>query len=79
MHIDKLDHVQRCFAKRLKGMYNLSYGERLLNLVLERLQVRKLRCDLVMYFKILHGYVDLQFNDFFKINNSRTTRMNLLT
>ena len=32
IHIDKLEHVQRYFTKRLKGMYNLSYGEHLLNL-----------------------------------------------
>ena len=70
IHIDKLEHVQRYFTKRLKGMYNLSYGERLLNLGLESLEVRRLRSNLVMYFKILHGYVDLQFTDFFKINNN---------
>ena len=65
IHIDKLEHVQRYnLTKRLKGMYNLSYGERLLNPSLESLEVRRLRSDLVMYFKILHGYVDLQFNDF---------------
>ena len=47
-------------------MYNLSYGERLLNLGFDNLEV---------YFKILHGNVDLQFTDFFKINNNRTTRI----
>ena len=30
-----------------------------------------------MYFKLLHGYVDLQFTDFLTINNNRTTRKNL--
>ena len=79
IHIDKLEHVQRYFTKRLKGMYNLSYCERLLNLGLESLVVRRLRSDIVMYIKILHGYVYLQFTNFFKINNSRTTRKNLLT
>ena len=56
-------------------MYNLSYGERLLGL--ESLQVRRLRSDLVMYFKIMHGYVDQDFTDFFKINVNRKTRKNL--
>ena len=59
-------------------MYNLSYSERLLNLGLESLEVRRLRSDLVMYFKMLHGYVDLQFTDVFKINNNRNTRKNLI-
>ena len=67
IHIDKLEHVQRYFTKCLKGMYNLSYGERLLNLGLESLEVRRFCSELVMHFKVLHGYVDLHFNDFFKI------------
>ena len=70
IHIDKLEHVQRYFTKHLKDMYNLSYGERLLNLGLESLDVRRLRSNLVMHFKILYYYVDLQFTDFFKINNN---------
>ena len=48
IHIDKLEHVQRYFTKRLNGVYNLSCGESLLNLGLESLQVRRLRSDLVM-------------------------------
>ena len=39
-------------------MYNLLYDERLLNLGLENVEVRRHRSDLVMYFKILHGYAD---------------------
>ena len=74
INIDKLDHVQRYFTKRLEGIYNLSNGERLLNLGLESLEVRRLRPELVMYFIILQGYVDPQFTDFFKINNNGTTR-----
>ena len=58
IHIDKLEHVLKYFTKRLKGMYNLSYGERLLNLGLDSLEVRRLSSDLVMYFKTLHGYVE---------------------
>ena len=78
IHIDKLKHVQRYSTRRLKRMYNLSNGERLLNLCLESLEVRRLRSDLLMYFKTLHGYADLQFTDFFKINNNRTTINNFL-
>ena len=51
-NIDKFEHDQRYFTKRLKGMYNLSYGERLLNLGLESLDVRRLRSNLVMHFEI---------------------------
>ena len=44
-----------------------------------KIGVRRLRSDLVMYFKILHGYVALHFTDFFKINNNRNTRKHLLS
>ena len=46
--IDKLEYVERYCTKRLKGIYNFSYGERLLYLGLESLEVRRLHSDLVM-------------------------------
>ena len=50
-----LESVQRKFTKRLTGMQNIPYLERLRQLNLERLDVRRLRADLILAYKILFG------------------------
>jgi len=45
--INKLESVQQSFTKRLTGMCTLSYESRLKALGLERLELRRLRMDLV--------------------------------
>jgi len=56
--------VQKRFTKRVKGMKALSYNERLKHLNLESLQVRRLKNDLVLCYKMLHGLVDLNCSEF---------------
>ena len=46
--------VQRYFTRRLQGLKSFSYTDRLFLLDLESLELRRLKADLVMYFKILH-------------------------
>jgi hypothetical protein len=50
-----IERVQRRFSKRLCSNLDLSYTERLNLLGLDELRVRRLRADLVMAFKALHG------------------------
>ena len=59
--IDVLGNVQRYFTKHLPGLCNFDYVERLKIYKLESLELRKIKCDVIMLFKILHGmiHVDL--------------------
>ena len=57
-------------------MKSLNYNDRLQRLNLESLELRRLKADLVMYFKIVHGAVDLNVDDFFKRSPIDNTRSN---
>ena len=55
-------------------MKSLNYNDRLQRLKLESLELRRLKADLMMYYKIVHEVVDLKFDDLFKLslNNTRS-------
>jgi len=53
--IRKVERVQRKFTKRLLGCSKLSYADILARLKLESLEVRRLRHDLILTYKILFG------------------------
>ena len=57
-YIDLLENVQRKFTKRLHGLYNVSYCERLIACKLESLELRRLYSDIITMYKIIHGFVD---------------------
>ena len=50
-----LEAVQRRFTKRIAGLEEVSYGDRLRELNLFSVKGRLLRADLIKYWKILHG------------------------
>ena len=75
--IDIIENVQRHFTLRLFARASIpqcSYPERLTFLKLDSLELRRLRADLYMCYKIVHGDINLQFNDFFEwgLNLERT-------
>ncbi len=53
--IERIESVQRHFTKWLPGLRGMSYSERLAATELERLDVRRLRTDLIMTYKIIFG------------------------
>jgi hypothetical protein len=53
--IDKLENVQRRYTKRISSLAHLPYLERLAALNLEPLEIRRLRLDLIQYYKIFHN------------------------
>lgn len=61
--IDLLESVQRSFTRGLPGLRHLSAGDRLRAVGLEPLELRRLRADLILTYKILHGLlaIDLPF------------------
>ena len=74
--IDLIENVQKKFTKRIHSICNLSYLERLEKLHLEPLELRRLRFDLVNYFKILslpqYSYLKNRFNIYHPPSSSRT-------
>ena len=78
--IRKIESVQRLFTKRLRGMKGVPYHDRLKCLNAESLELRRIKHDLTMYFKIVHGIVDCRPNSesMFQVRDVRT-RNNGLT
>ena len=72
--INKLESVQRRFSKRIAGLRELSYADRLNVLQLESLETRRTRFDLLFAYKTLFGLVDIDWSSMFSFNSSSVTR-----
>jgi len=72
--IDLIEKVQRQFTKRLFGLKDLTYKERLVRLNLPSLKLRRLYLDLILCYKIVFGMVCVNFDDFFTFSPSFQTR-----
>ena len=72
--IDCIERVQRHFTKRLPGLKNCSYSERLQALNIRTLELRRLHFDLVMCYKIVFGLIDISFDEFFEFSATTRTR-----
>jgi len=71
--INQLESVQRRFTKRLPGFQTLPYDARCALLRLDRLELRRLRTDLIFCYKIIRGLVLLSADRFFTFTcTSRT-------
>ena len=66
--IDLIESVQRGFTKRVKALAQLPYLERLTIFDLEPLELRRLRYDLIQYYKILNNLTPLNPADYFKLH-----------
>jgi len=64
-----VESVQRRFTKRIPGMTGLTYHSRLKKLKLESLELRRLRADLVLTYKILFGALRVNSDMFFSLRN----------
>ena len=70
-----IESVQRNFTKRLAGLGQLDYIERLIALNLEPLELRRIKADLVLVYKIVHNHVNLPLAHFFTLfSESRSVR-----
>jgi hypothetical protein len=72
--IDKIESVQRAFTKKLFGLSNMSYKDRLLHIKIDSLETRRIRAELVMYYKAMHNLVDVACSNLFSIFSYVTTR-----
>ena len=75
--IDNIEKVQRHFTKRIDGLYNLNYNERLKVLNLPSLEFRRMRGDLIETYKIVRELYDKSTtNTLFDRNTNTLTRTN---
>jgi hypothetical protein len=72
--INKLESVQRRFTKRIVGLHDMSYADRMSVLQLDSLEMRRLRLDLLFAYKILFGFVDINWSNMFVRNEQVITR-----
>ena len=70
-----IEKIQRRATKLIPSFKQYSYQKRLSSLNLPSLQYCRLRMDLIMTYKILHGTVHLS-RDYFFLMNSNPTRTN---
>jgi len=64
-----IESVQRKFTKIIPGMSGLTYHSRLTRLGLASLEVRRLRADILLVYKILFGMVRVNSNEFYTLRN----------
>jgi hypothetical protein len=76
----KIEAVQKTFTKRLNGLRDLSYGQRLLALSADTLECRRIKSDLKMYYSIIHNLVDIPSSSLFsfKVSNTRGNGLTLV-
>jgi len=65
--------IQHRFTKRLPEFNLFTYDDRCARLGIDRLELRRLRADLILCYKLLHGLVSLSSEDFFTIVRNHAT------
>ncbi|CAF0783566.1 unnamed protein product [Brachionus calyciflorus] len=61
--INLIEKVQERATKMVKPLKHLSYEERLAKLGLSSLETRRIRGDLIQFFKIINGYENVKFKN----------------
>ena len=72
--IETLEKVQRRFTKRIPGLKDLTYCQRLAKLKLDSLELRRVRLDLIFTYKLVFGLTDLNLSDFFLLRSDTRSR-----
>ena len=75
INIDKLEKVQRSFTKRIYGLNQMDYWDRLVHLHLFSVQRRRERYMIIYIWKIIHGLVpDIGLN-YAPSNNNQVIKL----
>ena len=61
-------------TKYLPGLKNLTYSERLRTLHADSLELRRLKSDLVLTYKLLHNLCNVDYKTFFSVRADSRTR-----
>ena len=73
-YINSIENVQPHFTKRISSVTELSYVERLAVMDLEPLELRRIKTDLTMYFKIYNNLSTLPSDSIYLSKKSRLWR-----
>jgi len=74
-HINAIERVQKYFTRRIPALSDLSYPERLAAIDLEPLELRRLKADLILYYKCFHNLIALPSDTYFyESEQSSSTR-----
>ena len=69
--IKRIESIQAKFTRKLCQSLNIkynSYTHRLEILNLESLELRRIKMDIILLYKIINNLIDLEFNKFFTAN-----------
>ena len=69
-HINSIERVQKYFTKQIPSLRQFSYTERLALIGLEPLEVRRLKFDLILYYKSFHNLIALPHNLYFNFQSN---------
>ena len=69
-----VERVQRSFTKRLPGLKEVSYTDRLTFLSIDSLELRRLHYDLVLCYQIIFNLIALRREEFLTLNTASVTR-----
>ena len=72
----KLEKIQIKMFNLIKGFRSLSYLDKLKKANLSSLRARRIQHQLLIMYKMINKIIDLEFDDFFKMNNFNKTRGN---
>lgn len=75
--IAKIEKVQKRFTRMIPGLSMLSYEERLSKLGMISLEERRRRLDLVLLYKMIFKYVDIDIENYIEFSNNSTRGHNL--
>ena len=71
--LTSLESLQLYFTRRICERCSIpyqSYADRLYKLGIRTLEYRRLLADIIMVYKMIHGFVDLRFEKFFDLYTS---------
>jgi ribonucleases P/MRP protein subunit RPP40 len=72
--IDMMERVQKRATRLIEGFKDMSYEQRLAETDLITLEKRRVRGDLIEVFKIMKGFVKIDYRKFFEISTLGKTR-----
>ena len=68
--IELIEKVQRRATRMIDSLKKYSYHERLQRLQLTTLESRRVRGDLIEVYKIMNGFEDIDYRDYFNISST---------
>jgi hypothetical protein len=72
--IERMERVQRRATKLIEGFSDVCYEDRLEQTGLISLEKRRVRGDLILLFKVMKGFVKIDYRKFFEFSTVKKTR-----